>query len=105
MTNNYFKVTGASKIQMIEVAEDPAKVAGGEDAFRNVAASGYISWQEFFFFDERDPEQIRRAHEIAHQVAGRMGKGSRFSIYRRPMIGGPWDALAIVGKNPEELPS
>lgn len=96
MTNNYFKVVASSKIRAVPVMTDPESRVEGEDEFRNIAAHGYVGWQEFFFFDDRDPTQIRQAFAGA-EATKQVSNDARLSMHRKPLIGGPWDEISIIG--------
>ncbi len=104
MTNNYFKVRGKQRIAGIQVAADPSEES--ENGLKKVAAHGYVGWQEFFFFDDRSPDQAKKAYEQAEFVKQSMSVVDArvlTCVYRRPKFGGPWDSLDVVGFNYGEL--
>jgi hypothetical protein len=97
MTNSYMKLVSSTKIRTIEVSIDPAERVEGEDMFKNVAAQGYIGTHEVFFFDDRQPDSIRKAYDDA-LAANVLFPNAKLSIFRKAKVGGPWDSLPIVGE-------
>lgn len=108
MTRDYFKVCwGGRGIRTHEVpVEGMPGDAAEEIQFRNAALPGYDGTQEFFFFDDRQPESIREAFDHAKACAATRPK-ARLSVWKTPKVQGPWDGVRSVLEAPigEELPS
>ncbi len=75
MTNNYFKAAVFGFI---------------EDTKRAVTVS------KTYFFDERNPNSVRRAFDAAKLEVEL--KGGKLSVYKTPRILGPWTETSTVGQ-------
>jgi hypothetical protein len=97
MTNGYMKVvaTGTMRTRLVEDLDAEPEEGGSGQRARSVAVPGFIKWQQFWFFDVRDPASVRAAFEAAQAFA--MERKGKLSMYGQPPFGGPWDVVQRVG--------
>lgn len=89
MITGYMKVVGVQKMLNKNVPE-------ADGTLRSVAVPGFIKWQEPFFFNGKDPDSVKKAHEAAARHAATYD--GKMSIYGCPEMAGPWDDLPRVGE-------
>lgn len=100
MTNGYLKVVGSSIVQSKIVATPEPDEDGDKE--KSVAVPGFIKYQDFFFFDNRNPASVKAAMTAAQAYVSRMQSKkcpAKLAIYNPPTtFEGLWTGLPYVGQ-------
>lgn len=100
MINGYLKVVGSSIVQSKVVATTEPDEDG--DREKSVAVPGFIKYQDFFFFDNRNPDSVKAAMARAQDYISKMQTKkcpAKLAIYNPPtMFQGLWTGLPFVGQ-------
>jgi hypothetical protein len=100
MTNGYLKVVGSTLVQSKIVSVDPAATEDGSGE-KSVAIPGFIKYQEVFFFDNRNPESVKRALTAAQEYIAKHQRNkmlARLSVFNPPAFDGLWSGISHVGQ-------
>ncbi len=63
--------------------------------FGSAASNNWVKEQEFFTFNDRDPDDTRKAFEDA--VSFTAARGLKLSVFAKPRLFGPWDEVPVIG--------
>jgi hypothetical protein len=99
--NGYVKVVGLSNV-LSKVIDVPPEATEDGSGKKSVAVPGFIKFQDYFFFDSRNPESSRDAVDAARRFSSTrvhdVKHPPKLSIYNRPTFAGPWDEIESVGQ-------
>ena len=99
MTSGYFKVAGYQKVRAKRVWDTELKTEVQIPARRE-------RLEEYFFFDVRSPDAIRRAFQAADSAFRLLNDARalvRLSVFGDLIADGPWAGIPMVGEGIGEL--